>query len=106
MGMDFAELVIASGCYATGGLFMKYSQGMTRPLPVLAFTLLFLAGASLQALGMRHADLAMAYILVLGLEAAIAGVFSIFILHESMSLARALAILIILAGVIMLGRTG
>jgi multidrug transporter EmrE-like cation transporter len=104
--MEFAELVIASGCYATGGLFMKYSQGMMRPLPVLAFALLFLAGASLQALGMRRADLGMAYILVLGLEALMAVVFSVLILRESMSIARAFAILIILAGVIMLGRTG
>ena len=55
---------------------------------------------------MRRADLGMAYILVLGLEAAMAVVFSVFVLRENMSAARAIAILIILAGVIMLGRTG
>jgi multidrug transporter EmrE-like cation transporter len=103
--MEFVQLLMASGCYATGGMFMKYSQGMTRPLPVLAFALLFLTGASLQALGMRQADLGMAYVLVLGLEAGMAAVFSVFVLHEHMSVARASAILVILAGVMMLGRT-
>jgi quaternary ammonium compound-resistance protein SugE len=103
--MEFVELLIASGCYATGGLFMKYSQGMTRPLPVLAFALLFLTGASLQALGMRRVDLGMAYVLVLGIEAGMAVVLSVFVLHEHMSLARAVAILVILAGVMLLGRT-
>jgi multidrug transporter EmrE-like cation transporter len=103
--MEFAELLIASGCYATGGLFMKYSQGMIRPLPVVAFALLFLTGASLQAIGMRTADLGMAYVLVLGLEAGMAVVFSVFVLHEDLSLGRAVAILIILARVTMLGPT-
>jgi small multidrug resistance pump/quaternary ammonium compound-resistance protein SugE len=66
---------------------------------------LFLTGASLQAIGMRKADLGMAYVLVLGIEAGMAVMFSVCVLHEHLSFARAVAILIILAGVIMLGRT-
>jgi multidrug transporter EmrE-like cation transporter len=103
--MEVVELLIASACYATGGLFMKYSNGMTRTLPTAVFASLFLAGAALQALGMRRADLGMVYILVLGLEAAMAAALSVFVLHENLSLSRAAAILIIIAGVIMLGRT-
>jgi small multidrug resistance pump/quaternary ammonium compound-resistance protein SugE len=54
---------------------------------------------------MRRADLGMSYILVLGIEAGMAAVLSVFVLHENLTIARAAAILIILAGVIMLGRT-
>ena len=103
--MELIELLAASAAYATGGLFMKFSEGLTRPLPVAIFAGLFLTGAALQALGMRRADLGMAYIVVLGLEAAMAVVLSVFVLHEDFSFARAVSILVILAGVIMLGRT-
>jgi multidrug transporter EmrE-like cation transporter len=103
--MALIELLIASVAYATGGLFMKFSEGLTRPIPVVIFALLFLTGAALQALGMKRADLGMAYILVLGIEAGMAAIMSVFVLHENLSIARAAAILVIIAGVIMLGRT-
>ncbi|HTT76683.1 MAG TPA: SMR family transporter [Candidatus Binataceae bacterium] len=103
--MELIELLAASAAYATGGLFMKFSEGLTRPIPVVIFATLFLSGAALQALGMRRADLGVAYILVLGLEAGMATVLSVFILHESLSIMRAAAILVIVAGVIMLWRT-
>jgi multidrug transporter EmrE-like cation transporter len=103
--MALIELLIASAAYATGGLFMKFSEGLTRPIPVMIFASLFLTGAALQTLGMRRTDLGMAYILVLGLEAGIAAILSVFVLHEDLSIMRAAAILIILIGVIMLART-
>jgi multidrug transporter EmrE-like cation transporter len=54
---------------------------------------------------MKRADLGIAYILVLGIEAGMAAILSVFVLHENLSIARAAAILVIIAGVIMLGRT-
>lgn len=103
--MQLIELLAASAAYATGGLFMKFSAGLSRPLPIIAFTLLFLLGEALQALGMRRADLGAAYIFVLGVEACLTVIFSIFVLHESFSIARAGAILMIVAGVTLLWNT-
>jgi quaternary ammonium compound-resistance protein SugE len=103
--MDLLQLVLASVAYAVGGLFMKLSAGLSRPLPVIAFSLLFLVGAQLQALGMRRADLGMAYIFVLGLEAVLAALFSVLLLRESWSAARVAAVLMILAGILILRRT-
>jgi len=103
--MQLLELLVASAAYATGGLFMKFSAGLSRPLPVIAFALLFLLGAALQALGMRRADLGAAYIFVLGAEAGLTVVFSVFVLRESFSIMRAGAILMIIAGVTVLWNT-
>jgi small multidrug resistance pump/quaternary ammonium compound-resistance protein SugE len=103
--MALLQLILASAAYATGGLFMKFSDGLSQPLPTITFLLLFLVGATLQALGMRRADLGMAYILVLGFEAALALVFSVWFLHEICSPQRLAAIALILIGIILLRRT-
>jgi uncharacterized membrane protein len=47
----------------------------------------------------------MAYIPVLGLEAAIAVILSSLVLHEKFSVSRAIAIVIILTGLVMPRRT-
>lgn len=103
--MQLLELVLAAACFATGGLFMKMSAGVSRPLPTMAFLALFLIGAVLQAMAMRRADLGVAYIAVLGFEAALAAVFSVAVFHEHWSPARILAVALIIAGVVVLRRT-
>jgi multidrug transporter EmrE-like cation transporter len=100
--MELLELVLAAACFAAGGLFMKHAAGVSRPLPTAAFALLFLAGAVLQSLGMRRFDLGAAYIAVLGLEAALAFLLSVAVLHESYSAGRIIAIVLILSGVALL----
>lgn len=81
---------------------MKLSDGVSRPLPSVAFLLLFLLGAVLQAVALRRADLGVVYIAVLGLEAALTLVFSVLLFHENLSFARVLAVLLIVAGVLLL----
>jgi multidrug transporter EmrE-like cation transporter len=63
---------LAAIMYVSGGAFMKYSQGLTRALPTVGLTVLFSAGALIQARAMRHEELGTSYILVLGLEALLA----------------------------------
>ena len=104
--MDIAliQLILASVIYAVGGLCMKLSAGLTQPLPsVLLFTF-FMIGATLQTLGMRRADLGVAYIMVLGMEALAAAGLSIFFLNESWSLSRLGAVAMVIAGVFWLRR--
>jgi multidrug transporter EmrE-like cation transporter len=81
---------------------MKNAAGVSRLLPTAAFASLFLLGAVLQSLGMRRFDLGVAYIAVLGLEAALAFVLSVAVLHESYSVGRIIAIALILSGVALL----
>ena len=80
--MALAQLVVASIAYAVGGLFMKLSEGLSRPWPTIAFSVLFLGGAMLQALGMRGSDLGVSFVFVLGVEAIGATALSTLYLHE------------------------
>jgi small multidrug resistance pump/quaternary ammonium compound-resistance protein SugE len=103
--MALAQLVVASIAYAVGGLFMKLSEGLSRPWPTIAFSVLFLGGAMLQALGMRGSDLGVSFVFVLGVEAIGATALSTLYLHESLSLSRIAAVLLVVAGVAWLRRT-
>jgi multidrug transporter EmrE-like cation transporter len=103
--MALAELLIASAVYSAGGLFMKLSAGVSRPWPTVAFLGLFAAGAVLQALGMRDADLGASYIFVLGMEAVVTVLLSALFLREGFPPARIAAIVVVLAGIAWLRRT-
>jgi multidrug transporter EmrE-like cation transporter len=98
-------LVAASLLFATGGLFMKLSLGLTRITPTVFVFLFFCAGAACQAVAMRRADMGVAYVFVLGLEALAAFLISVFALHESASLTRIMAVLLIVSGMLLLERT-
>jgi multidrug transporter EmrE-like cation transporter len=103
--MALAQLILASIAFAVGGLFMKLSQGVSRPWPTIAFSLLFLGGAMLQSLGMRGADMGVSYVFVLGVEAIVAIGLSAVYLHEGFPPARIAAILLVVVGVAWLRRT-
>lgn len=103
--MDFILLLAASVLFAIGGLFMKYSQGLTRPGPSVAVFALFCAGAACQAVAMRRAEMGVAYIFVLGLEAILAFLLSVFLLSERVSVSRVCAVALIVAGIALLERS-
>jgi quaternary ammonium compound-resistance protein SugE len=103
--MALALLLAASTSYAAGGLFMKRSAGLTVLPPTLAFLGLFMAGALLQARGMKDGELGVAYIFVLGVEAVLTAVISTLLLNESLSLSRVGAIAVIVAGIAWLHTT-
>jgi len=102
--MEFLLLVAASVCFACGGLAMKFADGVAKPGAAAAFLVLFGIGAILQSFGLRKADLGVAYIVVLGLEAVLTFVFSVWLLHETTSPTRIVAVVLILAGVVLLRR--
>jgi multidrug transporter EmrE-like cation transporter len=103
--MALIQLVLASAAYAAGGLFMKQSAGLSHPRPTLAFLALFAGGAALQAVGMKSADLGVSYIFVLGVEAVMTVLLSMFYLHESYTPSRIAAIVLVVAGIVWLRRT-
>ena len=53
---------LAAPLYVTGGVFMKYSAGLTRWLPELALVALFSAGALMQASAMKREPLGSSYV--------------------------------------------
>ena len=103
--MALTQLILASIVYAVGGLYMKLSQGLTRPWPTIAFSVLFLTGAMLQALGMRGSDMGVSYVFVLGVEALVATALSAAYLHEGFPPSRIAAVLLVVIGVAWLRRT-
>ena len=95
-------LIAAATAFAAGGLFMKLSVGLSRPLPTAAFLVLFAGGAVLQAIAMRNEELGVSYILVLGAEAVLSLVLSIAVLGESCPPGRIGAIALVLMGIVWL----
>lgn len=102
--MKLLLLSAAALLFAFGGLAMKYSAGMTRLSWSVVFLLLFVAGASCQALAMRASEMGPVYVFVLGLEAIAAMGISVVILGESINAARIGAVLLIVGGIALLNR--
>jgi multidrug transporter EmrE-like cation transporter len=69
----FAGTVILAALFFTvGGIFMKLSEGLTKFWPTMIVFALFVTGAALQTLAMKREDLAVSYLVVVGLEAILA----------------------------------
>jgi multidrug transporter EmrE-like cation transporter len=102
--MSLLMLVFASRGYAVGGIFMKQSEGVTRLVPTAVFLALFLASATLLAVGMRDADIDASYAFVLGVEAVAAVALGAWVLHEPYSASRLAAIAMIVVGIAWLRR--
>lgn len=98
------KLILAAMAFATGGVAMKYSDGLTRLWPSLMVFVLFSAGAALQALAMRHAPMGTTYVVVLGLEAVLASALGAWLFAEALTAPRLLAIALIVTGIVILKR--
>jgi multidrug transporter EmrE-like cation transporter len=100
--MHLLLCVLAALCFTVGGLFMKYADGFRHPPAGVAFLLLFGLGAVLQSHAMRNEGLAVTYVLVLGLEAAFAVAFGLFLLGEAVSLVKLAGVAVTVAGIALL----
>ncbi len=100
--MTLLLAALAAAAYAVGGVFMKHSAGLTQPRPSLAVFALFVAGAALQTLSMRDSLMSSNYLIVLGLEAAIALALGVALLGEGLSLVRAAGVVFVVIGVAIL----
>jgi quaternary ammonium compound-resistance protein SugE len=103
--MRFSETMLQLGAalaYGVGGSCMKLSDGLRRPIPTAGLYALFILGATLQTIAMRRTDLGVSYILVLGFEAIVAFGLAIFLFGETVAPLKAVAVLLILIGVVLL----
>jgi len=94
----------AAVAFAVGGVCMKYSAGLTRPVPTALLFLLFGAGAAAQTLAMRHAQMGATYIFVLGLESVLAFLLGVAVFGEPATPLRIAAVALVTVGVILLRR--
>ena len=92
-------VVFAALAFSVGGIFMKLSNGVTKFAPSVIFLALFAAGAALQALAMKRQDLAVTYLIVLGLESILAFLFGVLLFNESCNTARVAGVSLIAVGI-------
>ena len=99
----FAGTVILAALFFTvGGIFMKLSDGLTKFWPTMIVFALFVTGAALQTLAMKREDLAVTYLVVVGLEAILAFLLGVLVFSESCSPVRIAGVLLIALGIISL----
>ena len=93
---------IAALCFTVGGIFMKHADGLRNTSATALFLLLFAFGAVIQSQAMRGAELGATYIVVLGLEAALALAFGTFLFAEPITLSKIAAVVLIVSGIALL----
>lgn len=98
-------LIIAAFSYSVGGYYMKLSDGLTKSGPTLLLLALFGLGAILQSIAMRHAEMTITYIAVLGLEALASLCLGLLFLGEGVTPAKLIGVLLVAGGVIVLRAT-
>jgi multidrug transporter EmrE-like cation transporter len=102
----FAVTVILAALFFTvGGIFMKLSEGLTKFWPTTIVFILFVAGAALQAVAMKREDLAVTYLVVVGLEAILAFLFGVLVFSESYTPVRIAGVTLIALGIVSLRLT-
>lgn len=84
---------------------MKYSQGLTRPVPTLALVAFFSSGALIQAWAMRHEPLGPSYVVVLGLEAMLTVIAGSVIFGEPVSVKMLGGVVFVVMGIAVLRLT-
>jgi multidrug transporter EmrE-like cation transporter len=93
---------LAALSFSIGGYFMKLSAGFTQLLPTVLVFVLFALGAALQTMAMRGQQMAVTYIVVLGLEAVTAFSLGVFFLKEGSSIVKVAGVGLVLAGIAIL----
>ena len=98
-------VVLAALFFTVGGIFMKLSDGLTKFWPTTIVFMLFVGGAALQALAMKREDLAVTYLVVVGLEAILAFLFGVLVFSESYTPVRIAGVSLIALGIVSLRLT-
>ena len=100
--MYFAMVIVAALSFSAGGVFMKYSDGLTRFVPALGVFSLFALGAALQTLAMKNSQMGITYLIVLGLEAVTAFVLGVVFFREETSFLKLAGVIVVVIGVALL----
>ena len=93
---------VAALFFTVGVVFMKRADGHRNASATAVFLVLFAVGAAVQSHAMRGAELGPTYVVVLGLEAALAVALGAILFAEPLTLAKAAAVLLIVGGIAIL----
>lgn len=100
--MQLILMAAAAAAFTGGGVFMKWSDGMTRGWHTLAFLLCFAGGAVAQASAMRESEMGTVYLIVVGLECILAFTLGAVVFGEKLTASRLVAAALITSGVMLL----
>lgn len=99
----FSLLVLsAAASFTVGGIFMKLADGVRDKSAIAALLVCFATGAILQSLAMRGEDLGVTYIVVLGVEAALAFLFGWLFFAEAVTAMKLAGVVAIVLGIVAL----
>ena len=100
--VTFFLSVGAALAFVIGGIFMKLSAGFADLLSSLAIYLCFGLGATFQTIAIGQTNLGGTYIAILGLEAVVTLLVSVWLFKEQQTFPKLLGLGLIVAGVALL----
>ena len=103
----FVCSLTAAACFTGGGLLTKPAAGMSRLVPTLAMFGLFVVGAGLLAMAVKHdGEVGPAYLVVVGLETVLAFALGVALYGEQLTAPRIAAVVLVMGGTAMLASGG
>lgn len=100
--MYLTMIFLAALAYTLGGIYMKFSQGLSKLSSSILAYLCFTAGASLEAIAMHHSTLGVTYLFVIALEFILAFLFGSLFFRETYSYNSLLGVSLIIVGIVLL----
>lgn len=100
MNRAWTYLVIAGLLECVWAVGLKYSHGLTRPVPTVITIVAALASMFLLGLAMRDMPVGTAYAVWTGIGAVGAAAIGIIFLHESREAWRLVSLVLIVAGIV------
>ena len=97
--MAWLYLLVAGLFECVWAVGLKYTEGFTRPLPMLATAAAMLVSFALLTFAMEKIPIGTAYAVWTGIGAVGVAIFGIVVLGESASLPRLLSIAVVVAGI-------
>lgn len=100
----FSWLVLAMSVAAevVGTVALRYADGLSRPLPSLVVGVSYAIAIWLMSLAVRHLEVGIAYAVWAGGGAALIALTGVLWFGESMTLSRAVGVVMIIVGVVVL----
>lgn len=99
-GMHWLYLTAAILLEVAGTISMKYSQGFSRLTPSLLMIIFYLLAFAALNFSLKQIEVSVAYAIWSGLGTAMIAIIGYLFLQESMSVLKAVSILLIIIGVI------
>jgi small multidrug resistance pump len=99
-------LAVAIAAEVTGTIALKYSNGLTRPVPVVIVALGYLSAIALLGQVAKHLPIAVIYAIWSGVGTATVAAIGFTVLGEPVSLLKILGIALVVCGVVALNVGG